>query len=151
MLLLMGNERQKGWREYETYEDAARRLLAELDERSKKRKTLAAGEAGGGTNCSSKGVCPCASLEKSGLANRTNGPHAIDASPQFSQPREDGCDPVASKGFSGNGLDADGVVCVGSGEPDEVTMRPSAPSADSNRHVFTTGLEGHRAVRWGKS
>jgi hypothetical protein len=34
-------------------------------------------------------------LEKSGLADRNNGLHAIDASPQFTQPREDGCDPVA--------------------------------------------------------
>jgi hypothetical protein len=92
---MVGGHRGKDWRENESYEEAARRLLAELDERSKKRKTLAGGEAGAGTNHISKDVCPCVSLEKSGLADRNNGLHAIDASPQFTQPREDGCDPVA--------------------------------------------------------
>jgi hypothetical protein len=81
-----------------------RKVLADAKRAMEERKALAGSDAGAGTNCSSKDVCPCVSLEKSGLAVRNNGPHAIDASPQFSQPREDGCDPVASKGFSGNGL-----------------------------------------------
>jgi len=104
---MAGGDRRKdmNWRETESMSDAASRLLRVLDERSKKRKALAGGDAGAGTNCLSKDACPCVSLEKSGLADRNNGPHAIDASLQLT-PSEgrNGGDPVASKGFSGNGL-----------------------------------------------
>jgi hypothetical protein len=38
--------REPRWRDYETFEDAARRLIGVMDERAKKRKTLAGGDLG---------------------------------------------------------------------------------------------------------
>ncbi|TPN03830.1 hypothetical protein FJ973_29755 [Mesorhizobium sp. B2-1-3] len=125
------------WNEQDTRD--AQRLCRVLMERTEKRRRLAGGLEGPAEihKSSASPLEKGADGEKSGL-----GSGALD-------PRRQQSTVANGEVFRGNGLGVDGVECVGSTEPDEVTMRPSTSSADSNRHMFTTGLEGNRAVRWG--
>ncbi|RWO34760.1 MAG: hypothetical protein EOS10_00205 [Mesorhizobium sp.] len=123
-------------------EEAARRLIGVMDERANAKKRLSGGQRGPEEIQESSEA-----LEKRPAASQVWGAQAAG---QFTPPREEGSDHVA-EGENGNGCFADGVGCAGPVEPDDVTMRPSATSADPNRYVFTTGPEGQsRAVRWGK-
>ncbi|TIM14484.1 MAG: hypothetical protein E5Y67_12460 [Mesorhizobium sp.] len=133
---------ERNWRETEKPADAARRLTAIIDERNERRKALAGGKLGPAHIQESSEA-----LEKRPEESKVWGARS---SGLFTPPREEGSDHVA-EGENGNGCFADGVGCAGPVEPDDVTMRPSATSADPNRYVFTTGPEGQsRAVRWGK-
>jgi len=142
--------RRKDWRESESIEDAAARLLAVLEQRAKKRR-LAGGHERPAEIQQSRTYVPAYPGENGGQSPSAHkGYEALKSSGrQSTQPWEEGCDHTAGSWENGSGLVADGVMCVGSTEPDEVTMRPSAPGADSNRHDFTTGVEV-RAVRRGK-
>jgi len=64
----MDNGRQKGWRELESTEDAARRLLAVLDERSK-RETLAGSVRLGPAEIADQPAVSPAEAEKGGGQN----------------------------------------------------------------------------------
>ncbi|RWO22841.1 hypothetical protein [Mesorhizobium sp.] len=128
--------RRKDWRETESLEDAARRLIGVMDERANAKKTLAGGVLG---PAEIRDPAPTV-LEK-----------VADSENDWGLSSFDRCPPVAAAGEDGSGLGAGGVGCAGPVEPDDVTMRPPATSADSNRYDFTTGPEGQsRAVRWGK-
>jgi len=105
-------------------EAAASRLLRVLDERVRKRRL--AGGLEGPAEIQDRPLSPDENAEE----RSHMGSGRLDAPPQLTQPREDGCDPVASKGFSGNGLEFDGradlstldfVRCVNP----EGTARPS--------------------------
>ncbi|PAQ03700.1 hypothetical protein CIT25_04070 [Mesorhizobium mediterraneum] len=127
--------RRKDWRETESLEDAARRLLAKMDERANAKKQA------GGKLGPALIAYPALKLEKEGPGQSDRGVRTLN-----------GPVPIAAAGEVGSGLDAGEVKCVGPVEPNEVTMRSPAPDADSNRYMFTTGLEGSqsRAVRRGK-
>ena len=146
----MNNDRRRDWRELESTADAVRRLTAIIDERNAKKRRLAGAEMPAEIQ-QSRTYVPAYPGENGGQSPSAHkGYEALKGSGrQSTQPWEEGCDHTAGSWENGSGLVADGVMCVGSTEPDEVTMRPSAPGADSNRHDFTTGVEV-RAVRRGK-
>jgi len=135
----MNNDRRRDWRELESTADAVRRLTAIIDERNAKKRASGAQRP---DKIQDRQKSPA---EKWPEPSDKVG-NIAPGSGQSTQPWEEGCDHTAGSGENGSGLVADGVMCVGSTEPDEMTMRPSAPGADSNRHDFTTGVEV-RAVR----
>lgn len=132
----MDNGRRKDWREFETTEDAARRLLRVLDERTKKKLS---GGFGVPEQIQDPRQCVPADRESAAPNQGNQGVCMLDGSA-----------PSAVAGGDYDGCDVGEVGCAGPVEPDDVTMRSPATNADSNRHVLTTGLEGNRAVRWGK-
>lgn len=121
-VLNMGNGRAKGWRELETYEEAAVRLLRVLDERVKKRAAGAQSPA----QITDQPAVSLAKAEKEGPSWSDKGDRTLDGSA-----------PITGAGGDCAGWSADGVECVGPVEPNEVLMRPSAPAAESNQYTFT--------------
>jgi hypothetical protein len=75
--------REPNWRDYETFEDAARRLIGVMDERAKKRKTLAGGDLGAGTNSDQQRWSPTA--EKCGSPELKRSAK-LDGLPQSTAP-----------------------------------------------------------------
>jgi hypothetical protein len=117
MVAFMSNRSAKDWRETESLEDAAARLLAVLEQRVQKRKTLAGGGLGTSQDCSSRTYVPAYPGE-SGTEASANADHdALKPRCQSTQPREDGYDPVAhhcdegSNGLGMGGRKAD-LQCV---------------------------------------
>src|SRR5690349_11196803 len=95
----MSGGQRKDWREYETMEDAARRLIGVMDERAKRK---AAG---------SLGVEPAEILnrplspDENGPSESDRGSGSLDRSGQLTPVREDTGDHAAARGGNGSGLE----------------------------------------------
>lgn len=111
-------------------EAAARRLLAEWDERIAKKKAAERLEASAQIADPARSLLEKAADSETGLGF-------------------DRCPPVSAAGGVYDGFVAGEVECAGPVEPDDVPMRSPASNADSNRHLLTTGRG--RAVRWENS
>lgn len=135
--------REPNWRETESTEDAARRLLAVLDERSRRNKASGRLQAPEQIQ-KSEAASPCVALEKRPADERNQGSASLQSAGQLTVAWVEGED--------GNGLGADGVD-HGPVEPGDVLKHPSATSADLFQDAFTNNGSGVRReagdVRWG--
>lgn len=129
--------RRKDWRELESMEDAARRLLQELDERTQRkateRKTLAGGVRLGPAEIRDPDVSPSGKAADSESA----GWGSLDRCPPVTQPREEGCDHVAGSDVCSNGLVAGGVSGLLRARIDFPMRPPAQPYAGPNGEGFT--------------
>jgi|SRR6185369_5404319 len=91
------------WRETESMEDAARRLIGVLDERAKKRKHLAGG-CMGPAEIADRPLSPDENAD--GASARGSG--ALKRRPQSTPVREDTGDHAAERGGNSSGLEFDG-------------------------------------------
>jgi len=105
MLLFMSNRRAEDWRELESMEDAARRLLQELDERVRRRAAERL-EASAKIQDQQPQLSPGRAEHADGASDGVSG--SLKRRPQQFTNREAAGDPVAGEGGSGNGLEFDG-------------------------------------------
>ena len=105
MLLFMSNRRAEDWRELESMEDAARRLLQELDERVRRK---AAERLQGSDRIRDQQPQLSPASAENAEERSLRGLGRLDAPPQQFTNREAAGDPVAGEGESGNGLEFDG-------------------------------------------
>lgn len=130
MLIGMSNEQRRGWRELETYEEAAVRLLRVLNERTEKRKVA------GHLKAPAEIQGSCESLQEKRPEPSNMVGNIAAGSGQFTD-AEGGAD---SSGLDGwRGLSPVETRC-------DAFMRPPAqPCAGSNESGFTVDAGGPRA------
>jgi len=123
--------RQKGWRDEETMEDAAKRLLAELEQRVEKRR-LAGGH-----------------VRPAEIADRPLSPdeNAEDGSHRGSGRLDRPPHTVVAREEADNGMGADGVKVVEG--PDDVLKRPSANQRRFDPKQFHDSELAVRGQRFG--
>jgi len=122
------------WRETESYEDAARRLIGVMDERAKKK---AAERLEGSAKIQDRPLSPGENAD--GASDGVSG--SLKRRPQQFTNREAAGDPVAGEGEPGNGWVSGGVSAF----CDFPVRPPAQPCADPNGEGFTIEAKGPKA------
>lgn len=146
MLVGMSGEKRKDFREFETMEEAARRLIGVMDERKKRR--LAGGLEGPAEIRNQPAVSPAKAENGGQSPSACVGSAALKSSGRQSTPPRggNGDDHVANHGQGGsNGLVAGGVDGLLRARIDVAMRPPAQPCAGSNSDGFTIDAGGTKA------